>query len=103
MPMQMVATCAATLGACESSARKSLKSNRTIAWRAALGLFMGPLLAGCVTTVPLVGADPGDPGVKVAGVGYRSTIAPYVPLRPASAAGWKDQNQRLVPTPKNEQ
>src|SRR6267378_3301767 len=34
-------------------------------------------LAGCMpTTVPLAGADPADPGAKVAGVGYRSTIAP---------------------------
>ena len=34
------------------------------------------------TAVPLAGADPADPGAKVAGVGYRSTIAPYTSLRP---------------------
>lgn len=98
MLAQMVANDAATL-----NAFARVGSRRVIARRAVLGLLVGPLLAGCVTTVPLVGADPADPGARVAGVGYRSTIAPYVSLRPASPVGWKDQNQRVAPTPKNEQ
>jgi hypothetical protein len=98
MPTQMVAYRAATLSACER-----LKSDLTLAWRAALGLLVGPLLAGCVTTAPLAGADPADPQAKVANVGYRPTIAPYVSLRPASPTSWKDQNRRVAPTPKNEQ
>jgi hypothetical protein len=98
MLTQMVAHDATRL-----SARERVKANCVIAWRAALSLFLGPLLAACVTTVPLVGADPADPGAKVARVGYNSTIAPYMSLRPASPIGWKDQNRRVAPTPKNEQ
>jgi hypothetical protein len=60
-------------------------------------------LGGCLpTTVPLVGADPADPGAKVAGVGYRSTIAPYNSLRPAAPAPWREQNDRVAPTPKSD-
>jgi hypothetical protein len=97
MPAQMVAPCAATLNA---SARRKFNP----IWRAAPGLLLGLLLAGCVTTVPLAGRpDPADPGVKVAGVGYRSTIAPYASLRPVSPGAWTNRNQRPGPTPKSEQ
>lgn len=59
-------------------------------------------LGGCMpATVPLVGADPADPGVKVAGVGYRSTIAPYTSLRPTAPAPWRQQNERVAPAPKS--
>lgn len=58
-------------------------------------------LGGCMpVTVPLAGADPADPNVRVAGVGYRSTVAPYTRLRPAAPAGWREQNQSVAPTPK---
>jgi hypothetical protein len=61
-------------------------------------------LAGCTSaTVPLVGADPADPGAKIAGVGYRSTIAPYSSLRPAVPSPWRDQNDRVAPPPKSGQ
>jgi hypothetical protein len=57
-------------------------------------------LAGCMpASVPLVGADPADPGAKVAGVGYHSTIAPYSSLRPAVPSSWGDQNDRVAPAP----
>ena len=60
-------------------------------------------LGGCLpTTAPLIGADPADPGAKVAGVGYRSTIAPYSSLRPAAPAPWREQNDRVAPTPKSD-
>jgi hypothetical protein len=60
-------------------------------------------LAGCMpATVPLVGADPADPGAKVAGVGYRSTVAPYSSLRPAVPSSWRDQSDR-APAPKSVQ
>ncbi|MGX9391839.1 hypothetical protein ACWX0K_00355 [Nitrobacteraceae bacterium UC4446_H13] len=59
-------------------------------------------LGGCAApTVPLVGADPADPGTKVASVGYRSTVAPYVSLRPTTPSGWKEQNQRVTPSSKS--
>jgi hypothetical protein len=60
------------------------------------------LLGGCAAqTVPLVGTDPADPGAKVAGVGYRSTGAPYTSLRPTTPSGWKEQNQRATPSSKS--
>lgn len=71
------------------------------------GTFAGVALAamtlgGCaVPLAPLVGADPADPGAKVAGVGYRSTIAPYASLRPTTPSGWKEQNQNVTPSPKS--
>jgi hypothetical protein len=59
------------------------------------------MLAGCLpTTVPLGGADPADPTAKVAGVGYRSTIAPYTSLRPTTPSSWREQNDRVAPAPK---
>ncbi len=77
-------------------------SRRAVIRRTILIALVGPFLAGCSTTVPLVGADPADPGVKVRRVGYRPTVAPYVSLRPTSPVGWREQNQRVAPTPKNE-
>lgn len=56
-------------------------------------------LGGCAApTVPLTGADPADPGAMVAGVGYRSTVAPYISLRPTQPSGWKEQNRRVTPS-----
>jgi hypothetical protein len=46
--------------------------------------------------------DPADPRAKVVGVGYSSTTRPYVSLRPATPSGWREQNQRVAPTSKNE-
>jgi hypothetical protein len=48
----------------------------------------------------LAGADPADPGAKVAGVRYRSTIAPYTRLRPTTPSSWREQNERVAPAPK---
>lgn len=47
----------------------------------------------------LVGPDPADPGVKVRGVSYRSTVAPYTSLRPAAPSAWKEQNRGVAPKP----
>ncbi|SEI22362.1 hypothetical protein [Tardiphaga sp. OK245] len=59
-------------------------------------------LGGCMpTTVPLAGADPANPGTKVAGVGYRSTVAPYSSLRPVAPSSWREQNDRVAPVPKS--
>lgn len=57
-------------------------------------------LGGCaVPTASLIGADPADPAARVAGVGYQSTVAPYASLRPSPPSGWKEQNQRVTPSP----
>jgi len=71
--------------------------------RSFAGLIAAALtLAACMpATVPLAGADPADPGAKVAGVGYRSTIEPYTSLRPTTPASWREQNDRVAPTPKS--
>ena len=61
-------------------------------------------LGGCMpAAVPLAGGDPADPGAKVAGVGYRSTIAPYTSLRPTAPSSWREQNDRVAPAPKSGQ
>jgi hypothetical protein len=61
----------------------------------------GMALGGCMpTTVPLAGADPADPGAR-AGVGYRSTVAPYSSLRPVAPSSWREQNDRVAPVPKS--
>jgi hypothetical protein len=61
-------------------------------------------LGGCIpTAVPLAGANPADLGARVAGVGYRSTIAPYSSLRPTAPSSWREQNERVTPVPKSDQ
>jgi hypothetical protein len=50
-------------------------------------------LGGCLPTArPLTGADPADPGAKVAATTYRSTTAPYTAMRPAAPAAWGSPN-----------
>lgn len=58
--------------------------------------------AGCTpATTRLAAADPADPSTRVAGVGYRSTIAPYTSLRPATPAPWRERNESVTPRPRN--
>jgi hypothetical protein len=60
-------------------------------------------LGGCLpTAVPAAGADPADPGARVAGVRYRSTVAPYTSLRPVTPSSWREQNDRVAPAPKSD-
>jgi hypothetical protein len=60
-------------------------------------------LGGCLpAAVPLAGADPADPGARVAGAGYRSTVAPYTSLRPTAPSPWREQNDRVAPAPKSD-
>lgn len=74
-----------------------------IRFRASAGLAVATLmLGGCMpTTGPLAGADPADPNSRVAGVGYRSTVAPYSSLRPTAPTSWREQNDRAAPAPKS--
>jgi len=59
---------------------------------------------GCTpATTRMTGADPADPAVRVAAVGYRSTIAPYAALRPSTPAPWRERNDRVTPKPRREQ
>ena len=60
-------------------------------------------LSGCMpATTPIVGADPANPAAKVARAGYRSTIAPYTSLRPATPAPWRERNDATAPQPKQD-
>ncbi|MCK1721904.1 hypothetical protein [Bradyrhizobium sp. 141] len=60
-------------------------------------------LSGCMpATSQVASADPADPAAKVAPVGYRSTIAPYTSLRPATPAPWRDRNDAVAPRPKQD-
>ena len=73
-------------------------------WVRASALAVAIGLSGCnPATVPLVGADPADPGARVAPVGYRSTTAPYSSMRPTAPTSWRDQNDRAAPPSKSGQ
>jgi hypothetical protein len=95
----------AQLGARLTAVKSVVEKLSGIKSRSFAGLTAAALaLAGCMpATVPLVGADPADPGAKVAGVGYRSTVAPYSSLRPVVPSSWPDQNDRVAPPPKSGQ
>jgi hypothetical protein len=56
------------------------------------------LLSGChPATTQFAARDPADPGAPVRGVGYRSTIAPYTSLRPATPGPWRERNEQITP------
>jgi hypothetical protein len=97
----MLAQLGARLAAVQSVVEKlSGIRSRIFAWMTLAAMT----LSGCMpATVPLVGADPADPRAKVAGVGYRSTVAPYSSLRPSVPSSWGDQNDRVAPAPKSGQ
>ncbi|MBR0969821.1 MULTISPECIES: hypothetical protein [Bradyrhizobium] len=92
----------------------TLSGAKSAAASAALGrrhfLFNWPLLAvaalalsGCMpATTQVAGVDPADPSAKVARTSYRSTIAPYTSLRPATPAPWRERNENVAPQPKQD-
>jgi len=93
----------AQLGAILAAVRSVVETTFAIRFRSLAGMAVTALtLGGCMSTaVPLAGADPADPGAKVASVGYRSTIAPYTSLRPTAPSSWREQNDRVAPAPKS--
>lgn len=78
--------------------RQSKSGCRALAAAAVAGL----LAASMPATVPLLGKDPADPSARVAGVRYRSTIAPYTSLRPVRPAPWRERNDNAVHKPKQD-
>lgn len=65
--------------------------------------FAALALSGCMpATTRVASADPADPAAKVAHIGYRSTIAPYTSLRPATPAPWRGRNDAVTPQPKQD-
>jgi hypothetical protein len=69
----------------------------------AIAAALASAAAGCVpATTRVAAADPADPAARVAGVRYRSTIAPYTSLRPSTPAPWREHNQSGTPKPRQE-
>ena len=93
------------------SSHSQAKSARIAADRRLISaLAMGALIlvavtaSGCMQATAQVAAkDPADPAATVARTGYRSTIAPYAPLRPSTPAPWRGRNDDVAPKPKQEQ
>jgi hypothetical protein len=94
----MLAQLAAIPATVGSGAETILRSgSRTFVAMAIVAVTLG----GCMpATGPLAAADPADPGARVAGTGYRSTIAPYTRLRPTAPSSWREQNDRVAPAAK---
>jgi hypothetical protein len=64
-------------------------------------MAMAVAATGCTpATTRVAGADPADPTARVAGVGYRSTVAPYTAIRPSTPAPWRERNDSVAPQPK---
>jgi len=95
----------ALLGAIRAAVRSVVERLFGIRFCTLAGMVVTALtLGGCLpTAVPLAGTDPADPGAKVGGVGYRSTVAPYTSLRPTAPSSWREQNDRAAPPPKSGQ
>ena len=66
-------------------------------------LAIGGVVSGCAVPLAVNGQDPADPSVKVARVGYRSTVAPYASLSPTTPSSWRKQNDSVAPKPKSGQ
>lgn len=83
----------AQLGARLAAVRSGVEKHYDNSFKALIALLATAVtLAGCApTTATLVGADPADPGAKVAAVGYRSTVAPYTSLRLTAPSSWRQQ------------
>jgi len=95
----------AQLGAILAAVRSAVETIFGLRFPTLAGMAVTALaLGGCMpTTAPLAGADPADPGARVAGVGYRSTIAPFASRRPTAPSSWREQNDRVAPAPKSDQ
>ncbi|WP_025032021.1 hypothetical protein [Bradyrhizobium sp. DOA9] len=82
------------------SAASAVGEHSRVIWLLA---FAASALSGCMpATTHMASADPADPAAKVATIGYRSTIAPYTSLRPATPAPWRGRNEAVTPQPKQE-
>ena len=95
----------AQLWAILAAVRSAVKTIFGIRFRTLAGMAVTALtLGGCLPTAMLLGgAEPADPGARVAGVSYRSIIAPYTRLRPTAPSPWREQNDRVAPAPKSDQ
>jgi hypothetical protein len=60
------------------------------------------LTAACFTAPPppLAGADPADAGAPVRPAAYDSVLGRYTSRRPVDPGPWREQNERVAPTPR---
>lgn len=86
----------------ESTSARSTGRRRARMQVAGASIALAMLLAGCnPKTTQLAARDPADPAAPVPTVGYRSTIAPYTSLRPATPAPWRERNEQVAPQPRS--
>lgn len=73
--------------------------------RTAAAIVTAASLAGCMPDrAPIAMAgDPASPSAPSAGVGYRSTIAPYSRLRPSTPQPWRERNDSVTPSARTDQ
>ncbi len=57
---------------------------------------------GCSATPPspVTGPDPANPRARVPPSAYRSTLGSYTSQRPVEPTPWREQNERIAPSPK---
>lgn len=85
-----------------TSARSAGKRRRARMRAAGATIVLALLLAGCdPKTTQFAARDPADPATPVPVVGYRSTIAPYNSLRPATPKPWRERNEQVAPQPRS--
>ncbi|WLA86571.1 MULTISPECIES: hypothetical protein [Bradyrhizobium] len=79
--------------------RLGRRAPSTFVLRIASAILAAAPLAGCMADGrPLaVAGDPANPAAGTAGVGYRSTIAPYSSLRPSTPLPWRERNDGVTP------
>ncbi|GIQ78702.1 hypothetical protein [Bradyrhizobium sp. RD5-C2] len=84
--------------------RLGRRAPSTFVLRIAPAILAVAPLTGCMADgQPLaVAGDPANPSARSAGVGYRSTIAPYSSLRPAPPLPWRERNDGVTPQPKSD-
>lgn len=93
----MCAQCGAKFVA-DGSAAIRLKLREGILASASVALLA---LGGCMPATTVGRPDPADPATPVRAVGYRSTIAPYTSLRPATPTSWRERNEQVTPRPRS--
>ncbi len=49
---------------------------------------------------PVTGPDPANPRAPVPSSAYRSTLGSYTSQRPVEPTPWREQNERIAPSPK---
>lgn len=91
-----------TLSGAKSAAASAVRG-RHFRFNGLLLALAALALSGCMpATTQIAGADPSDPAAKVARTFYRSTIAPYDSLRPATPAPWRERNDGVAMPPKQD-